>query len=91
MDWDELALADPVRDIGQVLWWHLPPERWGEFFDLLGLAPTAALLDRIYWWAASEFLEVALTTAEAGLRTDAQAFFGDFTAALRHGPNPRAG
>lgn len=91
VDWDELALADPLRDIGQMLWWYVPQEAWAQFLAASDLDPTPELFQRLYWWIASEFLEVATTTAEAGLETDAHAFFGDFTAALEHRPNPRAG
>ena len=48
-------------------------------------------LDRLYWWIAAEFLEVSITTAAAGYAADAQAFFGDFQAALEHQRNSRRG
>ena len=90
VDGDEIAMADPLRDVGQLAWWYLPRERWAEFLHLLGIEESAATLDRLFWWVATEFLEVSLTTAAAGLETDAVAFLRDFEAALAQRPNPRA-
>lgn len=91
VDWDELSLADPLRDVGQLAWWHVAPERWDELFAAARVGSAPDLLDRLYWWIAAEFLEVSLTTAAAGYAADAQAFFGDFRAALGRRPNPRRG
>lgn len=89
VDWDELSLADPLRDIGQLAWWHVTPERWHELFAAASVSSAPGLLERLYWWIAAEFLEVSLTTAAAGYPADAEAFFGDFQAALQRRPNPR--
>ena len=30
IDWDGAALSDPLRDVGPLLWWFIPPTRWPE-------------------------------------------------------------
>jgi aminoglycoside phosphotransferase (APT) family kinase protein len=46
IDWDEARVSDPARDIGQVLWWYVRPERWGKALAECGLRrPAAAASD----------------------------------------------
>jgi hypothetical protein len=89
VDWDDLALSDPLRDVGQLMWWYLPPSRWDDFFGELGLEGDDHLRDRLFWWAAAESLDVALSLAENGDRDGASDFFDDFAAAIEQRPNPR--
>ena len=91
VDWDDAALMDPMRDIGQLLWWYVPPEAWPRFFDRYGIEDDPALRDRLYWWVAAESLDVALRLDDAGDGSGARAFLTDAAAALAHRPNPRAG
>ena len=88
VDWDDLARTDPMRDIGQVAWWYLDEETWPSFVVACGQRPTA--VRRIHWWAAVESLDVALRLADADGEA-AEAFLGDFDAAVSGRSNPRRG
>ncbi len=88
VDWDDLALSDPIRDIGPLLWWYVPSERWREFFAAYGVSPDQALLDRLFWWVAEESLDIALALDERGYHEDTDEFFVDFAAAIRQEENP---
>lgn len=88
VDWDDLRLADPMRDIGQLAWWYLPEAAWPGFLAATGQAFAEPALDRLYWWVAAESLDVGLrlVAEDAALAT---AFFEDARAALGRQPNPR--
>lgn len=88
IDWDEIRLGDPVQDVGQILWWYVPPARWAEFFESYGLPLTEDILKRIYWWAAKASLSIAFWQFEHGF--DGRDFLHDFQAAVHDQPNPRA-
>jgi hypothetical protein len=90
VDWDEIALADPLRDIGQLLWWYVPPTRWEVFLPEFGLVDNDAARDRLYWWVAAESLDVAMTLHEAGDPAGANEFLRDFAAAIDQRANPHA-
>ncbi len=86
VDWDDLARADPVRDIGQVAWWYLDEDTWPAFAVACGQPP--AVVKRIHWWAAVESLDVALRLVDTDAEA-AEAFLGDFDAAVTGRMNPR--
>lgn len=88
VDWDEVALADPLRDVGPFLWWYVPRERWNAFFDSLGMTRTRGSLGRLFWWVAEESLDIALALEERGYQQDVPEFLEDFTAAIRGHDNP---
>jgi len=89
VDWDELIVSDPMRDTGPFLWWHASPQTWGEFFDSYGDPLDNPKLDRLYWWAARQSLQVALWTAnEAGAPRETEAFLEDFKAGVAQQDNP---
>ncbi len=90
VDWDDAALADPMRDIGQILWWYVPPAQWPHTLDRWHLELDDALEHRLHWWVAAESLDVALRLSADGHHADAEAFATDARAALEHRPNPRA-
>jgi hypothetical protein len=90
VDWDEARVSDPVRDIGQVLWWYVRPGRWGEGLDACGLPDDDATRRRIHWWVAAESLDVALGLLERGAEQEGEAFALDAAAAAAGRPNPRA-
>ncbi|HLO17881.1 MAG TPA: aminoglycoside phosphotransferase family protein [Anaerolineales bacterium] len=87
VDWDEITLSDPMRDIGVVLWWNFPPEHWPAFLEKCGIEITKGLLDKIYWFSARASFEIVLWHAEHHL--DGQDFIEDFCAALNKQPNPK--
>ncbi len=88
VDWDDLRLADPMRDIGQLAWWYLPEAAWPGFLEATGQALAEPALDRLYWWVAAESLDIGLRLLPEG-RVVARSFFADGAAALGRQPNPR--
>jgi aminoglycoside phosphotransferase (APT) family kinase protein len=90
VDWDDLGLSDPFRDVGQILWWYVPPPGWPAFLDRLHLDSDAEAMRSLYWWVGAESLDVALSLAEHGMHEKAAAFIDDFEAALAQRPNPHA-
>ena len=91
VDWDDAALSDPMRDIGQLLWWYVPEEQWPRYFERAAEPFDAAALQRLYWWVAAESLDVALRLAAEGRDRPARDFLTDALAALDHRPNARPG
>ncbi len=88
VDWDDLALADPMRDIGQIAWWYLDEQTWPAFVVACGQPPSA--VRRVHLWAAVESLDVALRLAGTDAEA-AEAFLGDFEAAVTGRGHPRRG
>ncbi len=89
IDWDDIALADPLRDVGPLIWWYLPPSRWPPFLEKCGLPATPAVIERVYWWAACISLDVTAGLLERGYLDLAHEFFGDLLAAASRRSNPR--
>jgi aminoglycoside phosphotransferase (APT) family kinase protein len=90
VDWDEARLTDPVRDIGQVLWWYVRPERWKAGLAACGLPDNPSVRHRIYRWAAAESAEVAIGLLEESNEGASTVFASDALAAAHGEPNPRA-
>lgn len=86
LDWDDVLLSDPMRDVGLVLWWYLPQRAWQAFFDVYG-APMER--DRIFWWVAKRSIELALWFNARRADEPAQAFLDDFYRAVQRQPNPQ--
>jgi len=89
VDWEDVALADPIRDLGPLLWWYFPPRAWPGFMDSYGTRLTPTLTQRVYWWAACLSLDITAGLLERGYREDAGGFLNDFLAAAARQPNPR--
>lgn len=85
VDWDDVLLSDPMRDVGLVLWWYLPQRAWQAFFDVYGAAMER---DRIFWWVAKRSVELALWFDTRRADEPAQAFLDDFYRAVQRQPNP---
>ncbi len=88
VDWDDMQLSDPMRDVGLLLWWYVSQHHWEEFFKEYGLEMDNALIERIFWWAARTSFAVALWHIEHGY--DCQSFLKDFLAAVDGQSNPHA-
>jgi len=86
LDWDDVLLSDPMRDVGLVLWWYLPQRAWQAFFDVYG---TPMERDRIFWWVAKRSVELALWFDTRHADEPARAFLDDFYRAVQHQPNPK--
>jgi hypothetical protein len=56
IDWDEIDLSDPWRDVGVQLCWHVPADRWPDFLDRYGARLDDELRARIHWWMAFKSL-----------------------------------
>lgn len=90
VDWDGVALANPLRDLGRLTWWYIPPSQWPGFLERYGISLTPEVAVRIYWWAAFVSFDVAAGLLKRGYRDDAVVYLGDFIAAASEQPNPRA-
>jgi aminoglycoside phosphotransferase (APT) family kinase protein len=91
LDWDDVGLSDPLRDVGLLLWWYVLRERWPEFFTVYGMAMDDALLRKVYWWSAYASLGVAQWfDAHTQDEEKIEAFLLDFHAALNRRENPHA-
>lgn len=88
IDWDEILLADPMRDIGNFLWWYAPRNTWEDFARTAGVEPIEYSEQKVYWFAARASLVIYLWQVEHGHSGDE--FFKDFLAALNMQTNPRA-
>lgn len=90
LDWDDVVLSDPMRDVGLLLWWYVPETQWNEFFASYNQPLDAATLQRIYWWSARASLRIALWFDNKGDEDSADEFTTDFIAVLNRRPNPHA-
>jgi aminoglycoside phosphotransferase (APT) family kinase protein len=88
IDWDEVLLSDPLRDIGVFLWWYVPIPQWQDFFTRYGAPLTPSAERRVYWFAARTSLAICLLLSEYGYPEGA--FSKDFFAALNRQPNRHA-
>lgn len=50
VDWDDIHLSDPMRDIGQFLWNYVSQDKWEVFFNMYGLKLTSERKYRLFWW-----------------------------------------
>ncbi len=79
VDWDDIILSDPMKDIGVMLWWYVPKEKWKIFFEHYGQEIDE---DKIYWWTARASIQIATWFAKRGDRENAQFFINDFLRAI---------
>lgn len=86
VDWDDVTLSDPMRDIGLLLWWYFPQDSWLEFSRIYGAEFDR---DRIFWWVARQSLEVALYFEQKGKVDMVASFLKDFYHAVGHHENPQ--
>lgn len=85
IDWDEVTLSHPLRDLGIMLWWYFYPENWKPVVQSVGLNFEEVHKD-IYWWSAYVSLAAALWHIEHN--APYEAFIRDFNCALNKEPNP---
>jgi hypothetical protein len=88
LDWEGVTLSDPLRDVGPLLWWYAPQQKWPEFFAAYSTEMDEQIERKVYWWAARQSCWVALWFAGRGLLEQAAPFMLDFEAALRGRANP---
>jgi thiamine kinase-like enzyme len=90
LDWDAASLSDPLRDVGPLLWWYVPPGKWHEFFAAFNVEMSDQTAHKVYWWAARQSCMVALLFAGSAYPGYAGPFIEDFRAALHRQANPHA-
>ena len=86
VDWDDVVLSHPGRDLGPLLWWYFSPENWEAFLDAYGMGFEP---DVVYWWAARISLAVAIWFVERDTHAAAERFIEDFIAATNRRGNPQ--
>jgi Phosphotransferase enzyme family len=82
IDWDEVDLSDPWRDVGVQLCWHVPAARWPEFVERCGARLDDELRARIYWWMAFKSLRSGFWVDARGHEVYAAANARGFLAAM---------
>lgn len=87
IDWDEITLADPLRDAGTFAWWYVPVHQWPVFLGACGLEATDMNIAKAYWFAARAALVIYAWRLEHGY--DGGGFLEDCIEALHERPNPR--
>jgi thiamine kinase-like enzyme len=86
VDWDDMLLSDPMRDVSQWLGWYVPQDRWLLFFREYGLFLDQPLRTRVYWWSARASFANVLWHIEQGY--DYEVFLRDTLAALHQEITP---
>jgi len=86
VDWDDMLLSDPMRDVSQWLGWYVPQDRWPLFFREYGLLLDEPLRTRVYWWCARASFANVLWHIEHGY--DYEVFLRDSIAALHQEITP---
>lgn len=56
VDWDDIFLSDPMKDICLILWWYIPRNKWDEFFKVYGKELDE---EKLRWWIARNNLSIA--------------------------------
>lgn len=56
IDWDGAMIADPAIDLGMMLYWYLPKEKWSEWLAMYGVELTDHLLVRMRWYTIAQTL-----------------------------------
>lgn len=84
VDWDDIVLSDPMKDISLVLWWYIPKGKWSDFFKAYGQELDE---EKIYWWIARATLSIAAWYDKRGNNEYAKFFVDDFLLALEHTDN----
>jgi thiamine kinase-like enzyme len=80
VDWDDILLSDPMRDVGLMLWWYIPKDKWSTFFEYYGQDIDE---EKIYWWTARASLSIAAWFANRGDLANAKFFTNDFLLAIQ--------
>lgn len=56
IDWDEAIIGDPAIDLGMLLYWYIPKDRWEEWISLYGIELSDHLLLRMRWYVVAQTL-----------------------------------
>jgi thiamine kinase-like enzyme len=95
IDWDDIVLSDPLRDVGPVCYWYLPEEFWPQFLGKLGYGYQENAMNRLYWWITVRSLKVFWWYIHQNSETGEERYFReslnyleDAQAAIKRKPNP---
>jgi hypothetical protein len=88
IDWDDVRLSDPIRDIAPLLWWYVNKKKWPILFNKLDMPINDTLMNRFYWWMARQSLTIAIFFAKRHDIQQTQYYLEDFSAALNQENNP---
>lgn len=89
VDWDDITLSDPLRDVGLIAYWYLPKTLWDEFLNAAGISLKQSAYDRLYWWVGARSLAIYLWFVRRGSEK-AGDYLEDAQAAIARSPNPHA-
>ncbi len=56
IDWDGAMIADPAIDLGLLLYWYIPEEKWQDWLKLYGKELTDHLKQRMKWYVTLQTL-----------------------------------
>jgi thiamine kinase-like enzyme len=56
IDWDGAMIADPAIDLGMLLYWYIPREKWHSWLERYGMDLTSSLALRMKWYVAAQTL-----------------------------------
>ncbi len=88
IDWNKIRLSDSFSDIGAILWWYIPSEKWNLFLKSYGVQESDEILERVYLAAAK--MSMGFTIWNILHKKNYKDSFNDFRAAIAHKDNPRA-
>ncbi|MGO4890073.1 phosphotransferase [Anaerobacillus sp. MEB173] len=60
IDWDGARVADRALDLGLLLYWYIPRDKWEEWLHSYGIPLTNGLLKKMHWYVVSETLYVII-------------------------------
>nr|WP_295970974.1 phosphotransferase family protein [uncultured Bacillus sp.] len=66
IDWDGAVVADPAIDIGELLYWYIPQEKWGNWLQLYGILPDDSLFLRMKWYVITQTLNTIQWSKDKG-------------------------
>ncbi|MFA7301619.1 MAG: phosphotransferase [Candidatus Shapirobacteria bacterium] len=88
VDWEDVFLSDPIRDIGMILFRFYPKEKWGDFIKAYGEELDE---DRLYFWIARECLGIAQWFGNMGDISSQNTYLEAFESASNKENNPHYG
>lgn len=84
VDWDDIKISDPMKDVGLMLWWYVPKIKWGNFAVYYGRDLDE---EKIYWWTARASIQIATWFAKRNDKENAEFFLREFLGALQERDN----
>lgn len=54
IDWDGAMIADPAIDLGMMLYWYLPKDKWMDWLEMYEIDLTDELMLRMKWYTIAQ-------------------------------------